>query len=134
MRINFLLVVLIAGSCNMPKYNTKTKQNIELLKNLSHCKCLEYSINKFVGKDSIDISSEILIDKFYSIGLSRKSYYILDSMAKSVMISETNSQFASPNKYLESYGKVSYKIGCYNFYHSKSLDSLVKILLKKNKD
>ena len=138
MKYSCLLLIFIFASCSTSKYALKNKENIETMKQFAYCECLKFSIEKFVGKDSVDISGSRTFDYFELVGgfFIRRIFPVLDSAAKSISIEEAKHQFhTGPTQVAEgTNGKVQYKMDCLNFYKSKQLDSLVRALNGKIND
>jgi hypothetical protein len=136
MRYSLLLFAFLFFGCGTTRKAKRSEENVENLKQMAYCKCLDYAINRFVGKDSIDIVSYIIVknkmDFFggYFINNIRPS---LDSAAKSILLEELKYQF-TPNVGEGTYGKVGYRIDCLNFYKSRQLDSLARALSKRIND
>jgi hypothetical protein len=129
-RIYFL--VLLISSCTHTKKNIVTNSNIQKLKSLAYCKCLEYSISNFVGKDTNDISGALLTESmdFYGGYFFRNFYPIIDSSAYTVYLKQKRRQFEPYPVAEGSGGKVAYKLECLDFYQSKELDNITKIIAK----
>lgn len=130
----YSLVLISYFSCSVDK--KATEQAVITAKEIVYCKCLEYNINNFAGRDTLDISTLLLNEQFDIYGgyLAKSFYPLLDSTAYSILKKEINQQFAS-SKYESSIGKVSYQIDCLRFYQSKQLDSLCKVIIHKiNRD
>ena len=139
MKYRSLLLIIVFVSCSTSKYSLRNKENMETMKQLAYCNCLTFAIDKFVGKDSVDISSSIAFNYFDNIEwyYVRKILPVLDSAAKSILIEESKHQFHTDSTFQVAEGangKVEYKIDCLNFYKSKQLDSLVRALNKKLND
>jgi hypothetical protein len=132
-KILFFLVLL--SSCVSIKKITETNSSIEKLKELAYCKCLEYSIDHFVAKDSIDISINILTENmdFYGGYFVRNLLPKIDSLSYSVYSKQKNNQLNFPVAEGTS-GKVAYKIQCLEYYKSKQLDSLTRKVVREIKD
>ncbi len=133
-----LLLIIFFASCGASKYALRDKENIENMKELAYCKCLTSAIEKFVGKDSVDISDSRAVDYFDYIEwyYVKKILPVLDSAAKYISVEEAKHQFhTGPHQVAEgTNGKVQYKMDCLNFYKSKQLDSLVRVLNRKIND
>jgi len=138
MKYYSLFLIIFFASCGTSKYALRDKENIETMKQLAYCKCLTFSIAKFVGKDSIDISDSRAFNYFDNIEwyYVRKIIPLLDSVAKSITIEEAKHQFyKGPGQIAEgTNGKVQYKLDCLNFYKSMQLDSLVRAMNRKLND
>lgn len=109
-------ISLIALSCKTLKNNQYEK----LLKEYAFCKCVE-SANE---KDSIfknDISKSIYIDiAHYNLN----TYLLIDSIAHVYALS------IKPSIIYDHQGKRAIFLKCFEFFNSKTLDSLIK----QNKD
>ena len=125
-------------SCSTSKYTLRNKKNIESMKRLAYCDCLTFAIDKFIAKDSVDISDGNSLNHFEFIGgyFSRNILPVLDSAAKNISNKESSNQFHTGNTQVSEgrNGKVEYKIACLDFYKSKHLDSLTRALNKKIND
>ncbi len=123
----FLLVLCTQSACCVRKSSKKQNENIELLKELAYCKCVEHSMEMNKGKDSSDISLASVLEKMDSKGLSSKFVYpVLDSSAKLVVLKQYNSQFENEGKHDNAWNKTNYILSCLEYYKSQRLDSLVK--------
>ena len=130
-----LIMMLFVLSCTTSKHINKSK-DIELIKQLTYCKCLEYNIKMYVGEDSVDMSRGSIADMMSVYGGSfvRSWSPLLDSLAYKVYTDGEKARFDS-NKYPSSYGLVEYKLECLKLYKSKQLDSLARVIytqIKKN--
>jgi hypothetical protein len=133
-----LILIIFFASCGTSKYAIRDKENIENMKELAYCKCLTFAIQKFVGKDSLDISNNNANMYFEYIEwyYVKKILPVLDSAAESISIEEAKHRFnKGPGQVAEGVnGKVEYKMDCLNFYKSKQLDSLVRAMNRKLND
>ncbi len=127
-RLLFFIIIIIGLSCNITRKSIRSK-DIELIKQLTYCKCLDYNIKNFVGVDSVDISSGLIADliSVYGGDFARKYMSALDSIAYKVYIDAKRVQFDT-GKHESSYGKVAYKLDCLELYKSKKVDSLARII------
>ncbi len=130
-----VIMMLFVLSCTTSKQSNKSK-DIELIKQLTYCKCLEYNIKMYVGEDSVDMSRGSIADmmSFYGGSFVRSWSPLLDSLAYKVYADGEKARFDT-NKYPSSYGLVEYKLECLKLYKSKKLDSLARVIytqIKKN--
>lgn len=104
---------------------------------MGYCNCLNYSINRFIKKDTVDISLDFIIDKMDFYGgyfiRSKNMYPLLDSAAMSISLKEEKYQFTN-GRVEGAYGKVAYRLECIEFYKSKQLDSLAKTIARQIND
>gem|GEM_PF-3182694 len=138
MRYSSLLLIIMFISCGTSKYALRDKENIETMKQLAYCNCLTFAIKRFVGKDSVDVSSRSAFNYFDYIEwyYVKKILPVLDSAAKSISIEEAKHQFHTGSGQVAegSNGTVTYEMDCLNLYKSKQLDSLVRALNRKLND
>ncbi len=127
MKYTSLFLIIFFAFCGTSKYVLRNKENIENMKQLAYCNCLTFAIERFVGKDSVDISgsSSRMYFEYIEWYYVKKILPVLDSAAKSISIEEAKHQYhRGPGKVAEgTNGKVQYKMDCLNFYKSKQLDS-----------
>ena len=136
MKYSFVFLAFLFLACGSTKKAKRTEENVENLKQMAYCKCLDYAINRFVGKDTIDITSYISVENqmdFFGGYFIKNMLPLLDSAAKSHFLNELKYRF-SPNVGEGTYGKVAYRIDCLYFYKSKQLDSLARVLSKRIND
>lgn len=128
-----LIMMLFVLSCKTSKQINKSK-DIELIKQLTYCKCLEYNIKMYVGEDSVDMSRESIADMMSVYGGSfvRSWSPLLDSLAYKVYADGEKARFDT-NRYPSSYGLVEYKLDCLKLYKSKQLDSLARVIYTQTK-
>jgi hypothetical protein len=129
--ISIILMGVVFTSCSSPQKSIKSK-NIELIKKLAFCKCLEYNITNFVGTDTLDISADLIQEEMSIYGgkFVSRLYPLIDSSAKSIFLLEKKARFDSL-RHESAFGKVGYKRSCIDFYKSNPLDSLAKEIYKK---
>lgn len=122
-----ILVIFTQSACSVQKNSKKQTENIELLKELAYCKCVEHAMEMNKGKDTSDISLASVLERMDSRGLSSKFVYpVLDSSAKLVVLTQYNSQFENEGRHENTWNKNNYILSCLEFYKSKRLDSLVR--------
>ena len=128
--MKYLLIILVTftqSACTVQKSSKKQNENIELLKEVAYCKCLEHAMEMNKGKDTSDISLASVLERMDSKGLSSKFVYpVLDSSAKLVVLTQYNSQFENEGKHENAWNKNNYILSCLEFYKSQRLDSLVR--------
>ncbi|MCJ8208946.1 type VI secretion system amidase immunity protein Tai4 [Mucilaginibacter sp. RS28] len=125
-----LLTILIFSSCHAWFAKDETKKDLappqqrEWLKQIALCDCLKHAFPK---EDCIknDVSFSILAE--FTDFRQHNTYQLIDSLAK---LAVKNIEPAQPADYE---GKKPYMLGCIDFYHSKSLDSLIKVIEKRNR-
>ena len=127
------IICILFCSCFGPRINSESK-NCELIKQLAYCKCLEYNIANFVGKDTLDRSIPLINQRMDIYGgyFVNHFYPIIDSISKDVYKQELNAKGDTNFTAESSCGKVDYKSACLDFYKSKKLDSLAKNIYKES--
>ncbi|MET4142351.1 T6SS amidase immunity protein Tai4 family protein [Pedobacter sp. UYP1] len=122
------VMINIIGGCEAPKVpKNADKQKTDSLRNEKRGWVKDYALCEcisLVGKNDTtfknDISPGIYID-ISSYGHGQKNIYKdIDSLARKVYSEITPSQIADYG------GRKAYTASCIDFYHSKSLDSLVR--------
>lgn len=95
--------------------SSKKLQNRDWLKEYAFCKCLEYAT-----KDSF-LSNDLSVSVYKEIANYDPSVYqIIDSLSRKKALEILPSQIADYD------GKKAILVSCFNFYKSKTLDSVVK--------
>lgn len=115
------------SACSVQKSSKNQTENIELLKELAYCRCVEYAMEMNKGKDTSDISLASVLEEMDSKGFTSKFVYpVLDSSAKQIILRQYKSQFENEGKHENAWNKNNYILSCLQFYRSQKLDSLVR--------
>ncbi|MFT4202756.1 MAG: hypothetical protein QM610_02475 [Chitinophagaceae bacterium] len=121
------LVALILNGCKTVIHKNDNYKNIDLIKKFAYCKCMQESIQNFVGRDSIDYgliwTKNMLLDK-YGRFYAKKINPLVDSFAHKQFLKSQQSRFPSQPVAEGAYGKAAYTLDCLHFYNSEELDSL----------
>jgi len=127
------IMLLFVLSCTTSKQINKSK-NIELIKQLTYCKCLDYNIKMYVGEDSVDLSIGLITDMMSVYGgtFVRSWSPLLDSIAYKIYVDGEKARFDT-NRHESAYGMVPYKLWCLELYKSKQLDSLARVIYTQTK-
>lgn len=129
-----LIFIFLIGKlfCQVNKKN-ENESNIELLKQLTFCKCLTASLNTFSQIDSTEMSETEILNSMESHGLfDNRIGPMLDSIVSLIVKKQiANKQKNDPFKSVESIGKTTYTISCLAYYQSKQLDSFLRAIPKR---
>lgn len=136
--IIFSAVILIFCSCNTTRTSRRLEdQDKELIKTLAYSKCMDYCIAKYVGKDSLNNSTQNLygiMADYYGRFFLHTIYPIIDSLAKTNYLNIEKSRYPGAPVAESISGKTTYTLACLQFYKSRQLDSISNIFIRKMKD
>lgn len=130
-KVLIFIFLLIIVSCSSSRTIYKSETNIALLKRLAYCKCMDYSMSLYYKTDSSEISSSLTEELMDTKGLYIKSimpYIEISAKKTAISLAPSNGKFIHES----AVGRNIYIGGCLSYYHSKSLDSLVKSFNKKD--
>lgn len=101
--------------------SSKVTENRNLLKEYAYCKCLNFAIaDSSFFKDDLSLSIYREIANY-----NPEVYDLIDSLAKKAAYEIKPSEISDHN------GKKAILIGCFSFYKSQTLDSIIRLMDKK---
>ena len=125
--------IILFYSCSVNRTSKKEKTDVELLKELAFCQCLEHSIETFSKLDTLEMGRGEVLNLMDSKGLFPNIVQpILDSLASLIVAEQRKEKNDTLYKHESARGRTSYTLGCLDFYNSKKLDSLVKSFPKRD--
>lgn len=128
-----LFSILLLCSCSINKTIQKEKSDVELLKELAFCQCLENSLQTFSAIDTLEMSRGEVLNSMDAKGLFPNNVQpIFDSLANSIVRRQIRAKNDTLNKHESARGRTSYIIDCLDLYNSKKLDSLIKSFPKRD--
>ena len=126
--------IILLISCSSTRITTKQNSDLDLIKQLAYCECMEHSINQFVAKGSNDMSMQEVANMMEYNGMYTKNVAkIMDSLALEVVTQEKKNQFDTVGKHNDdpvNNGRTIYLYDCLKFYKSQKLDSIVRAIPK----
>lgn len=129
-KITFLAFIALLSSCFTEK--KIPKENIDLLKQLTYCRCIEYSMKEFDGLNSSDRSYGDIVEEMDSKGLYNKNInHLIDSIVGAELFLQKKIRIDSAGKHNDN-GRfnTTYILRCLQLYKSKTIDSFYKSLPK----
>ena len=129
----FIILIFVFYSCSVNRSIKKEKTDVELLKELAFCKCLEHSLDTFSKIDTLEMGSGEVLNLMDTKGLfSNIVQPIFDSLALSIVAEQRKAKSDTQYKHESGRERTSYILTCLDLYNSKKLDSLIKSFPKKN--
>jgi hypothetical protein len=129
----FLVSILLFYSCSVNSRIKIEKTDIELLKELAFCQCLEHSLETFSTLDTLETGRGEVLNLMDSKGLFPNIVQpIFDSLAFLIVAEQIKAKNDTLYKHESARGRTSYTLACLDFYNSKKLDSLVRSFPKKD--
>ena len=123
----FFVSILLFYSCSVNKSITKEKTEVELLKELAFCQCLERSLETFSTLDTLETARGEVLNLMDSKGLFPNIVQpVFDSLSFKIVAAQIKAKTDTLDKHESARGRTSYTLACLDFYNSKRLDSLVK--------
>ena len=129
----FLVSFLLLYSCSVNRTVRKEKTDVELLKELAFCQCLEHSLETFSTLDTLEAGRGEVLNLMDSRGLFPNIVQpIFDSLAFLIVARQMKAKNDTLYKHESARGRTSYTLACLDFYNSKKLDSLVRSFQKRD--
>ena len=129
----FLFSILLFYSCSVNRTVKNEKTDIELLKELAFCQCLEHSLETFSTLDNLEMGRGEVLNLMDAKGLFPNiAQPIFDSLAFLIVAEQRKAKNDTLYKHESASGRTSYTLACLDFYNSKKLDSLVRSFPKRD--
>ena len=129
----FLVSFLLLYSCSVNRTVRKEKTDVELLKELAFCQCLENSLETFSTLDTLEAGRGEVLNLMDSRGLFPNIVQpIFDSLAFIIVAKQRKAENDTLYKHESARGRTSYTLACLDFYNSNKLDSLVRSFPKRD--
>ena len=125
--------IIIKDITEISRTIKKEKTDIELLKELAFCQCLEHSLETFSTLDTLEMGRGEVLNLMDSRGLFPNIVQpIFDSLCFKIVAAQIKAKNDTLYTHESARGRTSYTLACLDFYNSKKLDSLVKSIPKRD--